>query len=148
MKRSLAVLAVTLFAVSLGYARPAVAADAVYTLTIDGRPLTPPGKPTGALSHGGVVYVDVVQITKAFSGLLTFGSGGSTVTVSVGHKTATFIAGKTTADFGGTTKALSGKPFVIDGDLFVPLSAVAALTNSKFSISPAAHTAALKTSQS
>jgi hypothetical protein len=121
------------------------AADTTYTILIDGRPLTENPKDTGGLVHDGVVFGDVVKLTKAYSGLLTFANGDRTVTVSIRKRTATFTKGRLYAVVGGGTVKLSGMPFLYDGDLYVPIAALARLTRSKVAIDRTALTANLIT---
>jgi hypothetical protein len=77
-------------------------------LTVDGRPLS--AKPDVALSRGGAVYANVVELTRAFGGFLTFQPHG-VVKVTMRGTNFTFAPGK-------------GGAFEWSGDLYVPLSAI------------------------
>jgi hypothetical protein len=126
-------------------ANAARAADTVYTIFVDGRPLTENPKDTGGLSHDGVVFVDVVKINKAYSGLLTFSNAGHTVKVSIAKRTAKFSAGRLDAPLDGSSLKLSGAPFIYHGDFYVPVTAFGRLAKSKVTIDNAALTAKLVT---
>jgi hypothetical protein len=121
------------------------AADTAYTIFLDGRPLTENPKDTGGLSHDGVVFVDVVKLTKAYSGLVTFGKAGRTMTISIGKRTATFTKGRSLAVLNGGALKLSGAPFIYDGNFYVPITAFARLARSKVTIDQPALTAKLIT---
>lgn len=108
----------------------------VYTVSIDGRPLSDKPKDIGALDRYGVVYVDVVLMTRAFSGLLTFHQGGKVLMVSIEQHNATFTVGRGL-----------GAPFIYNGDMFVPLIAFARFTRSTFTIDRKAHAVALATTR-
>ena len=143
MVRRLFVIGLTLVCLEGLSANPARATDTVYTVQVDGRPLTEDPKDTGALSHDGVVYVDVVKITKAYSGLLTFSDGGATVTVSIEKRTAAFTKGRPVARLDTGSMKLSGAPFIYNGDLYVPITAFARFAKSKVKIDKAARVAQL-----
>lgn len=112
MRRLAAALLLTL---SLG--APALARDTVVRLTLDGRPVDRQGGI--ALAHRGVVYADVVDLVKAFDGLLTF--HGKTVVVTLSGTTAAFTAGSRTARLGLGAVTMRGQAFERNGDLYVPL---------------------------
>jgi Copper amine oxidase N-terminal domain len=112
MKRFLAAL---LLALSLGGS--ALADDRRVTLTLDGRPVS---RNSGvAVARDGVIYADVVDLTRAFNGLLTF--HGPATLVTIDGKTATFTAGSRTAQINQGAIMMRGQAFMRNGDLFVPL---------------------------
>jgi hypothetical protein len=111
--RSLAFAAV----LALASTTPALAADRVVTLTLDGRPVDRAGG--SALARGGVVYGDVVDLVRSFDGILTF--HGPAVLVTINGVTATFTAGSRTALIGQGAVVMRGATFLRDGDMFVPL---------------------------
>lgn len=110
------------------------AATDVYTVMIDGRPLSDNPKDVGAVRSRQVVYVDAVLMTKAFSGLLTFHQGGKVLVISIEQRNATFTAGHS-----------SGSPFIYNGDMFVAANAFARFTRSKISIDPKGRVVAFTT---
>lgn len=110
----------------------ASAADTRYSVTIGSRPLDSRGH--SALLHRGVAYVNVVRAVKAFDGLLTFDPGG-VVRVAVRKRTMVFTAGSRDALLDGVTRVrLSGAPFVLDGDTYVPVAAMASLAGAQFRV--------------
>jgi hypothetical protein len=123
---------------------PAAAAD-VYTVLIDGRPLSDNPRDVGAVKSGGVVYVDAILMTKAFSGLLTFHTGGKEVVVTIEQRNATFTVGRPIAGLDLGMMHMSGAPFMYDGDMFVPASAFARFARSKLAIDPTSHVVSITT---
>jgi Copper amine oxidase N-terminal domain len=107
--------AASLLALALGAS--ALARDTAVKLTLDGRPVDREGGI--ALEHQGVVYADVVDLVKAFDGLLTF--HGKTVVVTLSGTTAAFTAGSRTARLGLGAVTMRGRAFERKGDLYVPL---------------------------
>ena len=101
----------------LAFGAPALAADKTVKLTLDGRPVDRRGGI--AVAHRGVVYADVVDLVKAFNGLLTF--HGKTVLLTVDGTTAEFTAGSRTARLGEDAVTMRGQAFRRNGDLYVPL---------------------------
>lgn len=100
---------------------PALATDTAVRVTLDGRPFdTHQG--SVAVKRGNVVYADVVDLTKAFNGLLTF-SGKGTVKILVGGRVGTFTVGSRTLFLGSDPFVMPGAPFRKEGDIFVPLDA-------------------------
>jgi hypothetical protein len=112
--RRLAALTFLLFAASM----PAFAADSTVTLTLDGRPIDKHGGI--AVMHAGTVFVDAIDMTKTFNGLVSLRSGGS-ATITIGGSTGAFVPGSTVAVVNGV-KARIPAPFMRGGDLFVPLN--------------------------
>jgi hypothetical protein len=110
------------------------AADLSYAITIDGRPLTDDPKASGGLYHAGVLYVDAIMMTKAFSGLLTIHDAGASLEITINRRTARFTRGRSSATLNGAPLPLAGAPFTYNGDLYVPLTAFGTLTRSKVSI--------------
>jgi len=101
-------------------------------VTIGGRPLDAAGH--SGLLHDGVTFVNVVRAVQAFSGLLVFSPGGVLLVV-VGKHSFAFTVGSRTALLDGTTSVqLRGAPFVLFGDTYVPVTAVATLTGSTVAI--------------
>lgn len=120
---------------------PAAARDALLHMQIDGRPVDSK-TPSGVL-HGGIAYVNVVRITKAYSGLLTFGKADHSVNVTIRGKSATFWVGRRQGDFNGDETTYAGAPFVLNGDVYVPLAAIAQLAGSTLFVDTKHHTARL-----
>jgi len=102
-------------------------ADQPYSVLIDGRPLTSSATETGATLRGGVVFVNVVTFTKAFNGLLTFSQNLSAVRVTINRRTANFVSGRPASDLNGMPVQLSAAPFTLNGEMYVPLRAMAAV---------------------
>lgn len=131
MRRAVAALALAAMLAGGAGVRPASAKDRVVHLLLDGRPLDRPGAVV-ALLHGGVVYADVVDLVKAFSGLLTF--HGKAVWVTIGDTYAVFTAGSKTATVDRYSMDLPGKPFMRNGDIYVPLSAFVQVAKAKLRV--------------
>ncbi len=100
------------------------AADPIVRLTLDGRPVDRTGGI--AVLHNGVVLADVVDLTKAFDGLLTFPDTKS-VTVTVNGTTVRFRVGSATAVANDKPFRMRTAPIVHNGDIFVPLQTFATL---------------------
>lgn len=98
---------------------PALAADQLIHLTLDGRPLDRAGGV--ALRHGGVVYADLRDLVKTFNGLVTY--QGPKAVVSVGTHVGTFTVGGRTMLLDQGAVTLRGRPFMRNGDVYVPLDA-------------------------
>jgi len=113
------VIRAAIVALALSLTAPAPAADAIVHLSFDGRPVDRGGGI--AVNRGGVIYADVVDLSKAFDGLLTV--HGRSVVVTVKSTTATFTEGSRQATVQRTPLALRGVPFRRNGDLYVPLGA-------------------------
>jgi hypothetical protein len=128
MKRFLAPFAAVVICFSPVAAR---AADVPYRIFVDGRPVDD-ATPSG-ISHRGVVYMNVVRAVKTFDGLLTYGADGA-VRVTIGGQTLDFRVGSTVARATGARIRLAGAPFVLNGDTYVPLSAIAMLATVKMSV--------------
>jgi hypothetical protein len=95
------------------------AADRPVRILIDGRPVVR----MAALAHGGRIYVDLVGMVRAFSGLAIFEK--STATVSIGDRVAVFTLGSSRANLDGDVIATGGKAFESNGDFYVPLNFIA-----------------------
>jgi hypothetical protein len=121
----------------------ALAADVPYTITLDGRALTPTNGATGALWHDGVVFIDAVVATKAFDGLLTQRGKNNILTVTIHRHTGTYTVGSMRAVFDGKRVRLPGVPFRLNGDLYIPLASVAHLAGAGLKIDTVGHAAAL-----
>jgi hypothetical protein len=136
-------IAATLLAVSFGLAPLAArSADVPYAVFVDGRGVdaqTPSG-----LARGGVVFVNVVRAVRTFDGLLTFAPGGLT-RVTLGGRTVDFHTGNRIATSGTARLRLPGAPFVVDGETYVPLGAIAAMESAKLVVDSLHHRALLTT---
>ena len=88
-------------------------------ILIDGRPV----ERMPALSHDGIVFVELGGIVRAFSGLVVFDK--ATATVSIGSRVAVFTVGSGRANLDGKVVGTGGKAFETDGDLYVPLNFIA-----------------------
>lgn len=108
-------LAVLFTALALLAAAPA---DRIVKLTLDGRPVDRHGDT--ALSHGGVVYGDLVDLVKSFDGLLTF--QGKAAVVTIGGHYGRFTIGSRTAIVDQGSVTMPGRVFVRNGDYYVPLA--------------------------
>ncbi len=132
MKRfSLAIATATtmLLATSLG----ALGADTQVKLTLDGRPVDRTGG--NAIARNGVVLADIVDLTRAFNGLLTFPDRTS-VTVTLNGTTVRYHAGVKTANANDKPVALRAAPFMHNGDLFVPLQEFVAFGGATVALAP------------
>ena len=110
---------------------PVFAADSTVTLTLDGRPIDKHGGI--AVMHSGTVFVDAIDMTKTFNGLVSLRAGGS-ATITIQGSTGAFVPGSTVAVVNGV-KARIPAPFMRGGDLFVPLNIfITRLTRAKVRI--------------
>jgi len=89
-------------------------------LTIDGRPLST--RPSQALIRNGVLFVDAVDVTRVFDGLLVFERRG--VRIGVRGHTESFRLGSLIAVVDKTNVRLRAAPFEYDGDIFVPIGPI------------------------
>jgi hypothetical protein len=112
--------------------RISAAKDVLLSVELDGRPLDK-GGPSG-LVHGGKVFVNVVRITKGFSGLLTFGKNDSSVQVTIRRKTVQFFVGKRAGTLNGEPATFPAAPFILNGDTYVPLRTMASLAQATLSV--------------
>lgn len=135
MIRPVAALAAALFLIAAPVA--AVAADHPVVLTLDGRRVDRQGGV--ALAHNGVVYADIVDLVKSFDGLLTFqGAGNASVHVTIGSNEAVFTLGSKTMMLGQGSVQMAGRPFLHDGDMFVPLNAfITRVASATVNVNPA-----------
>lgn len=83
------------------------------------------GRTVVAYNRNGTIFMDVVRATRTFSGLLTYSKGGGVATLTIGQQTGSFTVGSANARLNGAPWHLSAAPFMRDGDLFVPLNAIA-----------------------
>jgi hypothetical protein len=130
---------------SLGLLPVVAQADQPYSLLIDGRPLTSSATESGATLRDGVLYVNVVPFTKAFNGLLTFSKNSTAVRVTINRRTGNFVNGQLTSDLNGMPVKLSGAPFAMNGDTYVPLRAIAAVARATVRFDKASSTAYVST---
>lgn len=131
----LAALALALAVPATGFAviAPARAADAIVHLTLDGRPVDRHGDT--AMRHNGVVYGDVVDLTRSFDGLLTF--QGSAVVVTINGINARFTQGSRTVLINDGAVTMPGQTFKRNGDIYVPLETfVTMVAKAKLHIDP------------
>ena len=98
----------------------AFARDSAVALTLDGRPIS--HKAQVALVHDGVLFVDAVDLTRVFDGLLIFEKAGARITVR--GNTFAFHLGQRTAIVDHQSVRIAGAPFEYAGDVFVPMSAI------------------------
>ncbi|WP_317997208.1 stalk domain-containing protein [Vulcanimicrobium alpinum] len=119
---------------ALAIAAPALAADGPVRLTLDGRPIDRQGG--SAVTHGGVVYGDLLDLVKSFDGLLTY--HGPSVEVTLNGKTVRFTRGSRTAQLGEEAVTMRGAPFLRQGEMFVPLDFfVTKVAGAKLRVNPA-----------
>lgn len=111
-------LAFTLSAVAVPLAASA-SADVPVVLTMDGRPVSK--RPGMAVRHNGVLFADVIDLTRVFDGLLVL-DGPRTVKLAIRGHTATFTVGSKTARIDGKKVALQAAPLLRNGDIYVPIS--------------------------
>jgi hypothetical protein len=131
MKRvsfSVAVAAALVFAASA----VAGAADSLVRLTLDGRPVDRAGGI--AVLHNKVVLADVIDLTKAFDGLLTFPNRQS-VTVTINGTTVRFRVGSAIAVANDKPFRMAAAPIMHNGDIFVPLQTFATLGGARVNLS-------------
>jgi hypothetical protein len=110
----------------------AVAKDKLLTVLVDGRPMDSKG-PSGLL-HRGTAFVDLVRSVKAFDGLLIFGKGDKSINVTIRSQAARFVVGDRHAMVAGKSETLALAPFTLNGEIYVPLTAIATLTNTSMKI--------------
>jgi hypothetical protein len=111
---------------------PAWAKDLPLRVLLDGRPLDKTG-PSG-LIHRDTAFINVVRGTKTFSGLLVFGKNDHSVTVTIRHQTARFVMGTREGMMGGEPARFPGAPFILNGDVYVPLASFARLAGVGLSV--------------
>jgi hypothetical protein len=98
---------------------PALPADRVVTLTLDGRPFQNPQRV--AVARDGIVYANLTALVKAFNGLMSYRNPGMTVTIN--GTTAIVTPGSRTMKVMDGSVVLPGDVFRRNGDLYVPLDA-------------------------
>ena len=111
-----------LAAALVALAAPALAADSVVKVTLDGRPIDKQQRSV-ALLHDGVIFADASDMNASFNGLLTYGKDNKTVKILIGSRVGTFTVGSTTMMAGSKSVKLAGAPFHYSGDIFIPLGA-------------------------
>ncbi len=89
-------------------------------MTLDGRPIST--RPSVALIRGGVLFVDAVDVTRVFDGLLVFERRG--VRISVRGHTESFRLGNRIAVVDKTNVRMRASPFEYEGDIFVPIGPI------------------------
>lgn len=90
------------------------------SLTLDGRPIS--SRPSVALVRSGVLFVDAIDITRVFDGLLVFERHG--VRIGVRGHSESFTVGRRIAVVDKTNVRLRAAPFEYDGDIFVPIGPI------------------------
>jgi archaellum component FlaF (FlaF/FlaG flagellin family) len=113
------IVATTLLALALGTS--ALAADRTVHLTLDGRPVDRSDEIT--VLHNGIVYADLIDLVKAFNGIMSYRAPSTYVTVN--GKTAVFTPGSRTMRVQRSAVPLPGAIIHRKGDLYVPLDAFA-----------------------
>lgn len=99
-------------------ARPAFAADRKLSVTLDGRPFSRNG--AVALVHDGIAYANVVELVRAYGGVVSLAPGSVRVTVRA-HE-ARFVRGDASASVDRVRRTMPG-PAILEGDvLFLPLA--------------------------
>jgi len=116
--RALALAAFLAFGAA-GSAALAAAPDRPIALTLDHRPVAT--NPDVALVHDGIVYVDIVPLTRAFQGSLH--RTATTATARITDYVGRFTLGSTTLHLAHGTFTMAGPPFVRNGKFYVPLNA-------------------------
>jgi len=96
------------------------AADTRVTLTLDGRPIST--RPSVALIRSGVLFVDAVDVTRVFDGLLVFERRG--IRIGVRGHSESFTIGRPVAVIDKTNVRLKVAPFEYQGDIFVPIDSI------------------------
>ncbi len=97
----------------------AAAVDQRVSLTLDGRPVS---TRSVALVRNGVLFVDCIDVTRVFDGLLVFERRG--VRISVRGHTESFRLGSLIAVVDKTNVRLRVAPFEYEGDIFVPFDPI------------------------
>ena len=97
------------------------AADEPVNLTVDGRPVS--SKPDVAVMRNGVMYVDAVDFTKVFNGLLVTSAPGA-IKIAVRGHTAAFHSGERSAVIDGKHVTLEGPAFTRNGDVYIPIKTI------------------------
>ena len=110
----------------------AVAKDKLLTVLVDGRPMDSKG-PSGLL-HRGTAFVDLVRASKRSTACLIFGKGDKSINVTIRSQAARFVVGDRHAMVAGKSETLALAPFTLNGEIYVPLTAIATLTNTSMKI--------------
>ena len=109
-----------LAAIAVFAAAPVRASDTRVSLTLDGRPIS--SKPSVAFIRAGVLFVDAVDMTRVFDGLLVFERNG--VRLGVRGHSESFTLGRRIAVVDKTNVRLSAAPFEYEGDIYVPIGPI------------------------
>jgi hypothetical protein len=96
------------------------AADTRVILTLDGRPIS--ARPSMAMMRNGVLFVNAVDVTRIFDGLLVFEKNG--VRLGVRGHFESFTIGRRMVIVDKTKVPLKVAPFEYNGDIFVPISPI------------------------
>jgi hypothetical protein len=96
------------------------AAETRVILTLDGRPIST--RPSMALMRDGVLFVDAVDITRIFDGLLVFERNG--VRLGLRGHNESFTIGRHVMLVDKTAVRLKAAPFEYNGDIFVPIDPI------------------------
>jgi|GEM_PF-4706019 hypothetical protein len=96
------------------------AVDMRVALTLDGRPIST--RASVAIVRDGVLFVNAVDITRVFDGLLVFETNG--IRLGVRGYNISFTIGRHVALVDKTAVRLKVAPFEHDGDIFVPLGPI------------------------
>jgi hypothetical protein len=118
---------------------PAIAKDTLLHVELDGRRLDALGP--SAIVHHGRAFVNVVRIVRGFNGLLTFGKSDRSVVVTIGHQSARFVIGSRSGQINGNAATFGAAPFVLNGDVYVPLDPIATIADASLKVDVRHHVA-------
>ncbi len=96
------------------------AADTRVSLTMDSRPIST--RPSVALIRDGVLFVNAVDMTRVFDGLLVFERHG--VRLGVRGHNLSFTIGKRIALVDKSAVRLRVAPFEFNADIYVPIEPI------------------------
>ena len=132
MRRSYAAVVCVLALASALAPSAVIAKDKLLTVLVDGRPMD--SKAPSGLLHRGTAFVDLVRAVKAFDGLLIFSKGDKSINVTIRSQGARFVVGSRHATVAGRSITFPIAPFTLNGEIYVPLTAIATLTNTHMTI--------------